>query len=129
MRGPDLLRSRGDTTADRKRLAELGVEIENATRLAVKTGHIDAMARMLEDLDAERLEIERCLAGSQPIVVDRDVLRPVVDRYARDLRAAFDRAPEQGRAVLERLLAGRRMTVHAEPESRLPGRGPLRTKP
>jgi hypothetical protein len=47
---------------------------------------------------------------------DPDALRARVDRYARDVRSAFDRAPEQRRAVLERLLAGRRMTVYAEPE-------------
>jgi hypothetical protein len=47
---------------------------------------------------------------------DPDALRAPVDRYARDLRAAFGRRPVEGRAVLERLLAGRRMTVHAEPE-------------
>ena len=47
---------------------------------------------------------------------DPDALRARVDRYARDVRSAFDRAPEQRRAVLERLRAGCRMTVHAEAE-------------
>ena len=87
----------------------------------MKAGHIDAVLRVLEELDAERVEIERRLAGSEPIVVDLDALRARVDRHAWDLRTAFDRAPEQGRAVLERLLAGRRMTVHAEAESAASG--------
>lgn len=54
------------------------------------------------------------MVGSEPVVVDLDALRARVDRYALDLRAAFDRAPEQGRAVLEQLLAGRRLQVYAD---------------
>ena len=111
------LRARdGATAADRKRLAELGVEIENATRLAVKAGHVEAVARVLDELETERVQIEQRLAASEPIVVDLDALRERVDRYAHDLRAAFDRAPEQGRTVLDRLLAGRRMAIHADAE-------------
>ena len=89
-------------------------EIENATQLAIKAGDIEAVARALQDLESERVEIERRIDAARPIVVDIDALRGRVERYAADLRGAFDRAPGAGRTVLERLLAGRRIAVHAD---------------
>ena len=50
------------------------------------------------------------------ISVDLNALRPQIDAYVRNLRAAFVQAPEKGRAVLQALLGDRRMAVHLDEE-------------
>ena len=104
-----------DADAAHKRLREVESEIENATRLAIKAGHVEAVARALQDLEAERVEIERRIDSARPIVVDLETLRARVEHYASDLRSAFAAAPDAGRATLQRLLAGRRIAVHSDP--------------
>jgi len=107
LRGPN-------AEAARKRLRELEHEIENATQLAIRAGNVEAVARALQTLEAERVDCERRIEASRPIVLDPSVLRARVARYAADLRSALDRAPEAGRSVLQRLLAGRRIAVHED---------------
>ena len=104
----------GDVEAERKRLRELETEIGNATQLAIKAGNIEAVARALRELEAERVEIQRRVEASRPIVIDVEGIRARVERYASDLTSAFNRAPDAGRSVLERLLAGRRIAVHED---------------
>jgi uncharacterized protein involved in exopolysaccharide biosynthesis len=71
--------------ADRKRLIDLGLEIENAARLAVRTGRVEAVARVIDELEQERAAIECRLAVAEPISVDLEALRRRIDAYARNL--------------------------------------------
>jgi hypothetical protein len=62
-----------------------GLEIENAARLAVRTGRVEAVARVIDELEQERAAIECRLAVAEPISVDLEALRRRIDAYARNL--------------------------------------------
>ena len=70
---------RDDGEADRRRLAEIEEEIERAARLAVPVGNIDAVARVISDLEAERKSLaeRRRLA---PLQIDDAQLRRRAER-------------------------------------------------
>ena len=51
-----------DRSADERRVAAIETEIENAARLAARVGNVEAVARVVGDLDRERREILERLA-------------------------------------------------------------------
>lgn len=53
---------------DRKRLAQIGLEIENAARLAARVGDVEGVARVVESLEAERRDLADRLAARRPRV-------------------------------------------------------------
>lgn len=108
---------RDDGEADQRRLAEIEEEIERVARLAARVGNVDAVARVIADLEAERKVIaeRRRLA---PIEIDDAQLRRRAERWASDARATLAGSPKECRSGFEALLGGRRMSVLADPEQR-----------
>jgi hypothetical protein len=106
----ELLRQRvkpADHAKARKRLEEIEAESRNATRLAAKTGKIDAVVSILEELRQEREEIERRLAAA-PIIVDLERLRPRAEAMVREIRQrTADGDVDTRRRALRSLIEGR----------------------
>lgn len=105
-----------DSEGDRGRLAALDAEIENATRLAVRTGQVEGVVRVLAELEADRRALLGRIAGPRPAFPSAVDLRRRVERWAADARAAFEGSPEDCRAGFLGLLGGRRMRIGPDPE-------------
>lgn len=73
------------------------------------------MGRVIQELSRERALIEQQLSA-EPIVVDLEALKPVIEQKLLDLHGTLSGQPEQGRAALLALLGGRRIKVCADPE-------------
>jgi hypothetical protein len=97
-------------------LEEIEGEVATLRRLAAR-GMGDRVASLVADLEAER---QRLAEPPQLAEDDLDpsVLRALVEARVRDLRGAFEGAPEECRAALRALLGGRRMRVLPDPEQR-----------
>jgi site-specific DNA recombinase len=99
-----------DHEADRRRLAEIVTESENATRLAVKTGSIDAVATILGELGRERDEIEQRLAAA-PIALDLEYVRSRAEAMVREIRQSTDQGDVETRQRALRSLIEDRLRV------------------
>ena len=104
-----------DPERDRRRLAQLEVQIERAVDLAIETGGLAAAKRKLQALENERVEVESRLA-TQPRVPDLASLRPMIEAKVDELRTTLLGAPLQARRGFSALLGDRRMVVHADAE-------------
>src|SRR5690606_5457582 len=102
-----------DPERDRKRLAELEVQIERAVELAVRTGGIEAATRRVEALEAEKLEILARLERT-PVLPDFDALAATIERRVLDFRAALEGAPDHAQRALRSLLGGERLRVYSD---------------
>ena len=105
--------ARTDPAADRARLEEIADELANLVRLAAKVGHLDAHARVLHELEAEKLEIEGRLSLT-PEPLDLASVRREIEVMVRDLRSLLEGG--DGRAVLKRLLGSERLRVRPDDE-------------
>ena len=97
--------------ATSSRLVEIDAEIENATRLAARTGHVDAVVRVIGELERERHSLAARLAVPRAVQLDEAALRAHVERWAHDLRGSFEGSPEDCRRAFDAVLGGRRMRV------------------
>ena len=104
-----------DLGADRKRLLEIEAQLDRAARLAVKTGGIEAATRIIGELDAERVKIERRLANDSP-APEMNTLRQVIEDRCQEMATAFEASPAEGRAALLALLGDRRIQVGTDAE-------------
>jgi len=102
-----------DPGADRGRLAALEKEQENVARLVARTGELDACARVVEELEEERLEILHRLNASDQ-VVDPEYYRKEIEAAIRDLSGLLAGAPEEGREALALLLGEDRLRVYPD---------------
>jgi DNA invertase Pin-like site-specific DNA recombinase len=101
--------------AGQMRLREIEVEIQNAIRLAARLGNVEEVSRFIGDLEQERDAIRPKLSV-EPIVVDLDAMKPVIEERVSDLHATLSAEPEKGRAALLALLGDRRIKVSADAE-------------
>jgi hypothetical protein len=89
------LEGQGDETAGLwERLAEIEREFENLVRLAAKVGDLDAHAKVLGELLAERAALEARLRSSarrRRVELDEAWLRDLVEESVADLRSAYGR--------------------------------------
>jgi DNA invertase Pin-like site-specific DNA recombinase len=99
------------TDRDAERLVEIDAEIGNSARLAARTGHVDAVAQLIVELEQERQNITRRLAVPKAHAFDADGLRARVGHWAADLRGSLEGSPDDCRRVFLGLLGGRRMRV------------------
>jgi DNA invertase Pin-like site-specific DNA recombinase len=130
----DRLRERwgGDESeAETLRLKDLDGEIQKAVDLAVTLPDLGEIKRKLEDLHAERRELQRRQTAREALTPDLDTLRPAVEAATRDLRAAFQAAPEEAQGALRALLGDHRLAVipDAEKGYRVEGMLRLRGRP
>jgi hypothetical protein len=105
----------GPSAADQARLAELEAELVTLRRMAER-----GRARQIAPLVAE-LERERALLVAPrwtPGDVDLEALRPRIAAYVLEMRAAFERAPEERRDAFRALLGNRKMRVFPDAERR-----------
>jgi site-specific DNA recombinase len=103
-----------DHVDDRRRLAEIAAESENATRLAVRTGNIEPVLTVLGELRAEREEIEQRLATA-PIALDPESLRPRAEAMVREIRQRTAEGDVDTRRRALRSLIEKRLRVSPDP--------------
>ena len=115
-----------DAERDRRRLAQVEAETERAVDQVVHTGgRVEAVARKLEELEAEKRELLSRLERA-PAIPSQVALREIVRDRVLAWRSLFEASPEEGRNALAALLAGRRMRVHADSERAFRVEGLLR---
>lgn len=105
-----------DGKAARQRLVRVETEIGNAARLAAHVGDVDAVARVIAELECERCQLVKTLADCDPMAFDDGALIRAAERWAADLRATLEGSPEECRRAFTALLGGRRMRVLADSE-------------
>jgi hypothetical protein len=100
----------------RRRVAEIDEDLAALRRVGDRTGR--SVAALVAELQAERGELLAAAADKSPArpAVDVERLRPVIEARVREVRAAFDGAPDQARAALHGLLADQRIPVHPDAE-------------
>jgi DNA invertase Pin-like site-specific DNA recombinase len=114
----EIVRSRlaeSDPESDRRRLAELEVEVDRAVDLGVRTGGLDAVQRKLKALEAERIQILARLDRA-PALPDYETLTAAVVHHAKEWQAAFEGSPDHARRALRALLGDERMRVYSDAE-------------
>jgi DNA invertase Pin-like site-specific DNA recombinase len=117
-RALEIVRSRladSDPESDRRRLAELEVQVERAVDLGVRTGGLDAVQRKLEALEVERRDILARLDRT-PALPDYEALAAAVVHHAKEWQAAFEGSPDHARHALRALLGDERMRVYSDDE-------------
>lgn len=105
-----------DPERDRRRLAEVELQVERAVELAVRMGgRVEAVERKLDALEAEKSEILARLDRA-PALPSEAALREIARPRVLDYRGLLESSPEDGRRALRALLAGERMRVYSDTE-------------